>query len=77
MCSSSQAILNPAGVFLSQAVHTSYNATPRGKSQVTSGMAQLMERGPWSRYRIVLGKDDIKKHEGFLKELMRLAFEHA
>jgi hypothetical protein len=31
----------------------------------------------WGRYRIVLGKDDAKKHEGFLKELMRLAFENA
>jgi hypothetical protein len=29
----------------------------------------------WGRYRIVLGKDDVKKHEGFLRELMRLAFD--
>ena len=29
----------------------------------------------WRRYRIVLGRDDVKKHADFLRELMKLAFD--
>jgi hypothetical protein len=29
----------------------------------------------WGRYRIRLGKDDVTKHAGILKELLRLAFD--
>jgi len=31
----------------------------------------------WSRYRVVLGKDDVKKHADFLRSLMKLAFDVA
>ena len=42
--SSVQAMLNPAGVLLSQTIHTSYNARPGRRSLFAPGMAQL--RGP-------------------------------
>ena len=41
----------------------------------TAGLEVLGYDKLWGRYRIVLGKDDVKKHEGFLRELMRLAFD--
>jgi len=31
----------------------------------------------WGKYRLRLGKDDLKKHQGLLHELMREAFERA
>jgi hypothetical protein len=41
VCSSIQAILNSAGVSLSQAVHPSYNAWPGGKSLFAPGDGSL------------------------------------
>jgi predicted transport protein len=42
-----------------------------------SGLEMLGYDKLWSRYRVVLGKEDAKKHETFLRELMRLAFDNA
>jgi hypothetical protein len=41
----------------------------------SAGLETLGYDKIWGRYRIVLGKDDVTKHEGTLRELMRLAFE--
>ena len=43
----------------------------------TAGLEALGYDKLWGRYRVVLGKDDVKKHKDFLRELMRLAFENA
>ncbi len=40
-----------------------------------AGLETLAYDKIWGRYRIVLGKDDVKKQEAPLRELMRLAFE--
>jgi hypothetical protein len=42
-----------------------------------AGLEALAYDKSWGRYRIVLGKDDTKKHADVLKELMRLAFDRA
>ena len=43
----------------------------------TSGLEALGYDKIWGRYRVVLGKEGVKKHTEFLKELMRLAFDGA
>lgn len=40
-----------------------------------AGLETLPYDKIWSRYRIHLGKDDVKKHADILRELMRLAFD--
>jgi hypothetical protein len=41
-----------------------------------AGLEMLPYDKVWGRYRIHLGKDDVKKHADILKELMKLAFDH-
>jgi hypothetical protein len=40
-----------------------------------AGLESLGYDKLWGRYRIILGKDDVKKHDSFLRELMRLALD--
>ncbi|MFZ0887635.1 MAG: hypothetical protein WA005_04215 [Candidatus Binataceae bacterium] len=40
-----------------------------------SGLETLEYDKRWGRYHILLGRDDVKKHTDFLRELMRLAFD--